>query len=94
MKIFRNNDHILRSTKIHFKQQCALLHNTLCTENLLYLCSVDCVSRCVYFKKNQRDTQFIFNVFHQISLHISDISTAHHQEVHCMDTTVDTYCSF
>jgi hypothetical protein len=33
-------------------------------------------------------------IFRQTLLHVSGVSIAHHQEVHRMDTTVGTYCSF
>jgi hypothetical protein len=46
------------------------------------------------FKQNQLDRQFIFSLFHQIPLHVSGVSIAHHQEVHHMDTTIGTFCSF
>jgi len=44
--------------------------------------------------KNQLDAQFIFCIFLQTPLHISGVSIAHHQEVHRMDITIGTYCSF
>ena len=56
------------------------------------LCSVDCASRYINLKKNQLDAQIIFSIFRQ-NLHVSGESTAH-QEVHCVDTTISTYCSF
>jgi hypothetical protein len=49
-------------------------------------------SRYIQLKKNQLDTQFIFIIFCQTPLHILGISTAHHQEIHLMDTTIGT-CS-
>jgi hypothetical protein len=33
------------------------------------------------FKKNQLDAQFFFSIFRQKPLHVSGVSTAHHQEV-------------
>jgi hypothetical protein len=44
-------------------------------------------------KKNQLDAQFILSIFRQTPLHVSGAFTAHHQEVHRMDTTIGTYCS-
>jgi len=46
------------------------------------------------FKETQRDAKFIFSIFRQTPLHVSGIFIAHHQEVHRMDTTIGTYCSF
>ena len=46
------------------------------------------------FKENQLDAQFTFSIFHQTPVHVSGVSIAHHQEVHHMDTTIGTYCSF
>jgi hypothetical protein len=48
----------------------------------------------IHLKKNQFDAQFIFSIFRQTPLQVSGISIAHHQEVHRMDTTIGTYCSF
>ena len=45
---------------------------------------VDRASRYIHLKKKQRDAQFIFSIFHQTPLHVSGVSTAHHQEVHRM----------
>ena len=46
-------------------------------------------------KKNpQLDAQFIFSIFRQTPLHVSDVSIAHRQEVYRMDTTVGTYFFF
>jgi hypothetical protein len=45
----------------------------------------------IHVKKNQLDAQFIFSIFRQTPPHVSDISTAHHQEVHRMDTTIGTF---
>jgi fructose-1,6-bisphosphatase len=47
----------------------------------------------LHLKRDHLDTQFIFSIFRQ-PIHVSVVSTAHHQEVHRMDTTVGTYCSF
>jgi hypothetical protein len=58
------------------------------------LCSVDGASRYIHLKKNLLDAQFIFSVFRQTPLHVSGVSTAHHQEVRHLDTTIGTYCSF
>jgi hypothetical protein len=46
------------------------------------------------FKENQLDARFIFIIFRQTPLHVSGVSIGHHQEVHCVDTTVGIYCSF
>jgi len=62
--------------------------------NFLFLCSVDRASRYIHLKKSQLDAQFIYSIFRQKSLHVSGVSTAHHQEVHHMDTTTGTHCSF
>jgi hypothetical protein len=48
----------------------------------------------IFTKKNQIDSQFIFSIFRQTPLHVSALSIDHHQEVHRMDTTIGTYCSF
>jgi len=45
-------------------------------------------------KKNQRDAQFIFSIFRQTPLYVSGVSTAHHQEVHRMNTIIVTYSYF
>jgi hypothetical protein len=54
---------------------------------------IDHASRYIHLKINQLDAQFIFGIFHQTPLHVSGVSKAHHQKVHCMDTA-GTYCSF
>ena len=64
------------------------------TPKLYFLCSVDRTTRYIHLMKNQLDAQFIFSIFRQTPLHVSGISIAHHQEVHRMDTTIGTYCSF
>ena len=46
------------------------------------------------FKENQLDAQFVFSIFRQTPLQVSGVFTARHQEVHRMDTTAGTYCSF
>ena len=51
------------------------------------------ISVTIHLKKIQLDAQFIFNIFRQTPLHVSDVSIAHNQEVHRMDKTVGTYCS-
>ena len=58
------------------------------------LCFVDRASRYIHSKKTQLYAQFIFSTFRQTPLHVSGISIAHQQEVHHIDTTVGTYCSF
>ena len=58
------------------------------------LCFVDRVSRYSHLKKNQPDVQFVFSIFRQPPLHVSGVSTAHHQEEHRMETAVGIYCSF
>jgi hypothetical protein len=58
------------------------------------LCFVDRVSGYIRLKKNQTDAQFTFSIFRQTPLHVSGVSIAHHNEVHRMDTTVGTDCSF
>jgi len=47
-----------------------------------------------HLKKNQLGAQFIFNILRHTSLHVSHVSTAHHQEVHRSDTKIGTYCSY
>jgi hypothetical protein len=47
-----------------------------------------------HLNKNQLDAQFIFSIIRQTPLHVSGVSTAHHQEVHRMDTAVGTFYSF
>jgi len=58
------------------------------------LCFVDRASRFIHLKENQIDAKFIFSIFRQTPLHVSSVSTAHHQEVHLMDTAIGNYCSF
>jgi len=58
------------------------------------LCFVIRAYRYIHLKKNQPDAQFISSIFRQTPLHVSGESTAHHQEVHRMDTTIGTFCSF
>jgi len=53
----------------------------------------DRASRYIHLKKSQLDAQFVFSIFPHTPLHVSGVSTAHHQEVHRMDTTIGTYCS-
>jgi hypothetical protein len=48
----------------------------------------------IHLKNNQLDAQFIFSIFRQTPLHVSGISIAHLQEVHCTYKTIGTYCSF
>jgi hypothetical protein len=45
-------------------------------------------------RETQLDVQFIYSIFRQTLLHVSGVSTAHHQEVHCTDITIGTCCSF
>ena len=66
-----------------------LTANTICT----MLCFVDSASRYIHVNKNQLGAQFVFSIFRRKPLHISPVSTAHHQEVRRMDTTIGTYCS-
>ena len=51
----------------------------------------DRASRYIHLKKSQLDAQIIFSIFRQTPLNVSGVSTAHHQEVHHMDTTIGTY---
>jgi len=44
----------------------------------------------IHLKKNQLDAKFFFSIFRQTLLHVSDLSTAHRQELHRMYTTIDT----
>jgi len=48
----------------------------------------------IHLKENQLHSQFISNIFRQTLLHVSGVSIVNHQEVHPMDTTLGTYCSF
>jgi hypothetical protein len=48
----------------------------------------------IHLKKNQPDAQFVFSILRQTPIRVSGVSTAHHQEVHHMDTIVGMYCSF
>jgi len=79
-------------------EACALMLNDTNTMFILlfkFKSSVTAVSiNKIHLKKNQLDAQFIFSIFCQTSLHVLGISIAHHQEVHHMDTTFGTYCSF
>ena len=50
-------------------------------------------SKNIHSKKNQLDSQFIFSIFRQTPLHVSGVSIAHHQEVHCMNT-IGTFVLF
>ena len=45
-------------------------------------------------KGKQLNARFILRIFHQTLLHVSGVSTAHHQEAHRMFTAVGTYCLF
>jgi len=60
----------------------------------LILCFVDSASQHIHFRKTQLDAQFNFSIFRQTPRHVSDVSTAHHQEVHSMDTTIGIYSYF
>jgi len=42
----------------------------------------DRVSRYSHLKENQRDAHFIFGIFCKTTLHVSGVSTVHHQKVH------------
>jgi len=53
---------------------------------------VDRASRYIHFKKTQLDAQLILSMFRQTPVHISDVSIAHYQEVHRVDTTISTNC--
>jgi len=53
---------------------------------LVYLCEA------VGYVSGLRDA--VRSIFLQTPLHVSGVSIAYHQEVHRMDTTVGTYCSF
>ena len=55
----------------------------------LYIHLVGYLHRCT--KMMHGNTNIIFSMFRQTHLHVSGIYTAHHQEVHRMDTKVDTY---
>jgi len=61
--------------------------------DIFILCFVDRASRYIHFKENQLDAQFIFSIVRQTPLHVSGVSTAHHQEVHRTDTTIGAYTS-
>jgi hypothetical protein len=60
----------------------------------LILCFVDYASQYIHLRKTQIDAQFKFSIFRQTPRHVSGVSTAHRQEVHSMDTTIGTCCSF
>jgi len=51
-------------------------------------------SRYIHWRKHQLDAQFIYSIVRQTPLHVSAVSTAHHQEIHRMDKTIGTYCYF
>jgi hypothetical protein len=57
-------------------------------------CLVGRASRHIHLKKNQLDAQLIFSILRQKPVYVSGISIAHLQEVHPMDKTIGTYCSF
>jgi len=57
-------------------------HELICS----MLCFVGRAYRYIHFKKNQLDAQFIFSIVLPTPVHVSGVSTAHHQEVHRMDT--------
>ena len=63
------------------------IYELICSD----LCFVDRASRYIHLKKNQIDAQFVFSICRQTPLHILGVSTAHHQEVHRMDTAIGTY---
>jgi hypothetical protein len=59
--------------------------------NVLFVCLFfDRASRSTHLKENQPDAQFIISIFRQTPLHVSGVSTAHHQKIHRMDTTIGT----
>jgi len=47
-----------------------------------------------HLNKYQLDAQFIFSIFRQTPLYVSGVFIAYHQDVHRMDKTIGTYCSF
>jgi hypothetical protein len=51
-------------------------------------------SHSTHLNKKQLYAQFIISILRQKRLHVSGVSTAHHQEVHRMDTTIGTYILF
>ena len=61
-----------------------LIYELICS----ILCFVDRASLYIHFKKNQLDAQFIFSIVRQTPLHVLVLSTAHHQELHRMDTAI------
>jgi len=61
---------------------------------MYFLCLVHYAFQYICEKENQLDAKFIVSIFHETPLHVSDVSTVHHQVVHRMFTTTGTYSSF